>query len=579
MYSFKMKEDIFTGTAVIFLDQQPLHAQSTLNECQTNNFFLWYQKMPHLLDIELNDQYILEAECGEVEFMLLKYAFQQKSLCCKLRHIPIKNPYTVAQRMSWLDELTKDNDSSHIPKFSLMASKNSEKTAKDIYNSLSIEYRKFCEYNKKCVVNIFINDTDCDPLYTPSSSQNDDITIHISKSNADTKLYDNNGHHADINKAKVNKLIEKWIDCMIFYPYFHAIMKKLSKSMVSNDFLTNAKIRMLTSLHPIVNIKSKDRIEYGTSEPFEVQEFPESSLTMSVSDKNILKINNGMFSGARTGTAEVYISGEDKNIICKKKIEVYFVQRVTSINLKLNSKGGIVIENENFSVTADLQPLTAVNRSSAVWSFSPSDMLKDNGSGHFTALKNGICTISVTAGNITKSINIDIKPKVKDLALPSFINVKLKKTYPLNIKLRPDNSAYRYIDCVTGQSSIAVWNDITKEIETVSEGSTSLIVSIYDADQNIILQKSIHVEVLPEKTIITPSTLPTLLIILCICSILIRNTPIFNLFIISNFCMAIADIIWSMILIKIKGKTKTHIAELIIGIIGLIIAVILLLIR
>lgn len=579
MYSFKMKEDIFTGTAIILLDQQPLHVQSTLNECQTNNFFLWYHKLPHLLDIELNDQYILEAECGEVEFMLLQYAFQQKSLCCKLKHIPVKNPYTVAQRMSWLDELTKDNNSSHIPKFSLMASKNSQKTAKDIYNSLSIEYRKFCEYNKKCVVNIFINDTDCDPLYTPSSSQNDDITIHISKSNADIKLYDNNGHHADTNKSKVNKLIEKWIDCMIFYPYFHAIMKNLSKSMISSDFLTNAKIRMLTSLHPIVNIKSKDRIEYGTSEPFEVQEFPESSLIMSVSDKNILSISNGMFSGTKTGTAEVYVSDKDKHILCKKKIEVYFVQRVTSINLTLNSKGGIVVENENFSVTADLQPLTAINRSSAVWSFSPSDMLKDNGSGHFTALKKGICTISVTAGNITKSINIDIKPTVKDLDLPSCINVKLKKKYPLNIGLRPNNSICRYIDCVTGQSSIAVWNNITKEIETVSEGSTSLIVSIYDANQNIILQKSIRIQVLPEKTIITPSTIPTLLIIVCICSILVCHTPIFNLFIISDFCMAAADIVWSTILISTKGKTKTHIAELIIGIICLIIAGILLLIR
>ena len=236
MHTFKLKEDIFTQTAQILLDGLKLHPQSQLSICNTNNFFSWYMKISDMLDAEANDDYILEAECGEVEFKILDCILKKSKLCNSVRHIPSRNPYDIEKRFTWLNEAFPDKHFKIQSRFSIKPGIGSERDAQDAFRSLDKFCSDICEYDKECDVNIWIVNETSGSMDTSVNIKKDDIIVYLSPLNKDIEfIYQNDILSAKTNKTDIKRFIKEWINIMICYPYLH-FYRYLSSALPYTDY-------------------------------------------------------------------------------------------------------------------------------------------------------------------------------------------------------------------------------------------------------------------------------------------------------------------------------------------------------
>ena len=88
---FDMKINPYMGNAEIQLDGQQVSSQSQLRSCSTDNFFNWYRKLPGLLYAEVNDNYELRVECIEIQFLILRSIFVDKTQCKNIIFKPFRS--------------------------------------------------------------------------------------------------------------------------------------------------------------------------------------------------------------------------------------------------------------------------------------------------------------------------------------------------------------------------------------------------------------------------------------------------------------------------------------------------------
>ena len=563
MHTFKLKEDIFTQTAQIFLDGMKLHPQSQLSICNTNNFFSWYTKISDMLDAEANDNYILEAECGEVEFKILECILKKSKLCNSVRHIPSWNPYDIEKRFTWLDEVFPDKHLKIQNHFSIKPGINSANDAQDVFQSLDKFCSDICEYDKECDVNIWIVNETSGSLDTSANIKKDDIVVYLSPLNKGIEfVYQNNTLFAKTNKTNINHFIKEWISIMICYPYLLFYKKKLINSIPHSDFDKYARVEMLTRTDPVVELSADSRIECNTYSNFKISKFPSVNLNMQISDKNILNIEQGKFKGGKPGSVIINITDQQGKSLLQKNITVYFVTRVTKITLNLQSLSGIVICDESFCIKADFFPSNAVNKSKAVWSVSPADALKNCGSGTFIAAKKGKCIVTLTVEGVSQSIAVNILEKPSDVSLPSDIKLKMNSRYKVQADLVPAGSKSRNIQYHIQDINIASWDNVSHEIIGNSEGTTSMIVNVMDLSGHSIIQKSIPVEILPEKAVITPPTIPTLVIVTVICALILSHSYVYHYVLQAGIIFSFVDFVINIIRAFRKKFVKIHIVEI-----------------
>ncbi len=558
-HEFFIQINPITGTAYYQLNQQPLSSKSQLRQCATEHFFHWYQKLPELLYSEINDDYAVKVECLPLEYFLLSAVFHKIPECYGLSFISIKEPYPIEQRYTWLKEVssTLSFNPSKIPNFSLLEDEISSTPSAfltTIYQTLPTLWKNQCIFTSS-QVNIWV-------LHQTSGITVDEVLTLSSVTPHDLILYETSATPSiELKKIPVlylprqelTEFLIQWINIMVFAPYLVSCQSQLEKLNKSADFFTNAKIQMLTQREPVVQLKIPSRIERQTFVSLDLEEFPLSNLSLKVSDPSVVTQRGNKLYALKDGNIIIDIISSSGVTLQSKKLQVFSVNRVTSITLS-SPNGNHILAGDTFSVHASYTPANAVNLSKAIWTASPDGILRHNGNGQFTALKAGICDVRLTVEQVSQELALQVLSLPTDLKLPA--EVKLKCNHPpviFHASFVPSSSACKDILISMQDTSVAQWEPVNKCIIPIKEGTTKLEISVLDTNDHVILKKECPVIVLPEQDIITPSITLSLSLACVLLACLTYPTLFYFIALFFSFFLALSNFC-------INGKqiTKQH---------------------
>lgn len=576
-HQFNVKIDPILGTGHILLNQQALFSQSQLQICTTQNFFDWYLDLPDLMFAEVNDNYYVCVECLDIQFDLLRTVFSSVAECHSLTHIPLTLNFSVEQRFVWLNEIALKTGFSlpEVPKFSVQTQYSANGNNRTSLPPLPAFYEKYHSASH-CQVNIWIVTSNGAVPIPPDQLTDNDLILGEGGATGVKLPLSTPIIYQD--RRKWTSTIATWIDQMVLLPYLQYCQEALRKRNKSTSFELDSRVHMLTRDEPFVQLIIPSRIETGSTCKIELKEFPSSNLSLHISDPSLVVQKNDQLFAQKPGHAKISVTSNSGNVLQEKILEIYFVNRVTSISLA-SGKGSTILLGDNFTITADCRPQGAENLSKAVWSVSPTNALKNIGGGQFTALASGKCTVTLTIEKVSTSIPLIIAPLSTDIRLPPEIRFKVNAApQRVTAVLLPNGSACKEIRCTVPDGNIAQWNPNTKSIVPISEGTTRLEATAIGPTGNVLFSKSCPVIILPEKDIITPPALLTLAICCAILALLTGGTMFFPIaltgcILLFGSCAIVNGIPW----LKHQG-TKSNKIQTSIAIAGTIISIILLII-
>lgn len=313
---------------------------------------------------------------------------------------------------------------------------------------------------------------------------------------------------------------------MILLPYLMHCQELLLRRLGKAPFDVESRVQMLSRDEPYVVLHIPSRLECGTAAPLRLEEFPLSSLSLKISNPQVLRQQNDQLLAGKAGTATVSILSERGSILCQESMDVYFVKRVTSITLNA-ANNGTFLQGDTFRINSVCLPQGSANLSSAVWTASPAGALRNHGDGRFTALMPGKCTVCLTIGKVSQTLGLNIMPLATDLQLPGEIRFKVNApAQKVTAALLPHNTGCKEIRCRTIDGSVAQWNPNTKSIVPIAEGTTRLEATVIGPAGNVLFQKQCPVVILPEKDIVTPPTFLTLAICCAIIAALVIQSSV-----------------------------------------------------
>lgn len=568
---FDMKINPYMGNAEIQLDGQQVSSQSQLRSCSTDNFFNWYRKLPGLLYAEVNDNYELRVECIEIQFLILRYIFVDKTQCKNIIFKPFRSQYGIGKRIGWMCDAANEVGIKlpKIPKYSIKSTGETKSIVTRIITEIKPDY---CKHYMPIdgVINICISSINTYKQCLNEISSTDDLVIVIDELNNEVKVQVENCIVLFVSEKKIPNIVEQWVNLMILSPYLAYGYDCLIHSNKAKSFECEAKTKMLIRELPIIKSKMPDRVECGNLINIDIQEFPQSALTLRISDNSVLKQKGSQLKAEMPGAARVDIVSEQGIVLLSQSITVFSVNRVTDIDLSLPSGPNVLI-GDTFNVVSQWKPFNAVNLNKAVWSSFPTGILRNVAGGKFEALAPGKCTVTLTIEKVKKSISLRVVPLPNDIKMVTDIKAKLNKsTAKFSASLLPIGSGCKTMDVRIIDSNIATWNQNTKEVLPVAEGITELVVSVFDAKGQVVIRKKCKVEILPEKDIITPSTIPTLMIVCMVVAILVFNSEIFIWCIWGGLGLSIVEVVLNAMSYIRKKPTKRNLYELIFGAVGII---------
>ncbi len=572
IHQFSLKIDPIHGTGEILLNKQPVFPQSQLQICTTQHFLEWYSLLPDLMFAEVNDSYSVSAECPDICSELLRTVFSSAAECLSFTHTPCKSAYSAEKRLTWLKEAAAQTKTQlpELPKFSIHFLYDSGPEESTLLGSLSPFYRNL-HTTDRSDVNIWVVGHN-----TPSIAFSQPLT-----ENDLILCCDTNPHPPADSKKPVlfwkqsmyRDAVEAWIDQIILFPYLLYCQEILRSKPNNTAFSVESRIQMLSRNEPYIHLKLPSRIESGTSCPIELHEFPQSNLSLRITDPKLVTQTSNMLLAGRPGRTKIAVISETGNVLQENDIEVYFVNRVTSISLS-SASGNTFLPGEHFTISANYHPKNAENLSQAVWSISPANALRNIGGGQFAALSAGKCTVTLTIGKVSQSFSLTVVPLASDIRLPKEIRIK-ENAAPLRISasLLPAGSACKTIQCSVADRSIARWDPTTRSVLPVGEGNTWLTVQAVDSGGNVLFRKQCPITILPAKDVITPPTLLTLAVCCTVLALFTAATSFFPYSMMGCIAFFLISTIVNLIPWINQRATKSNILQASISAAGFLLAV------
>lgn len=536
-YTFDIKMNPTARNASVKLNNQPVSSQSQLWKCENEPLFNWVRQLPAMLFAELNNAYDLRFSGSDLECKIIAGIFEKETYCESVSCSINTGRYSLDTRVGWASQASAELGLSLPGKgiIGVNASVGCRTCLGDAMKKMQgIKSTLFISGGQTVYVTDDANEATTaaltyDTVYLCGSGQ-----LRFDNSEDKCLLY--RGRSEDLAL-----FLSQLADLYVLKPFIEKCYQLLSQASANASFITKAKVEMLRSDIPHARlILSARQVEVGDTVRFSVEKFPDEKLNLRIHEPNILQnVGNNQFRAVGTGTAHLGIEyGSDR--IWNGTINVYKVNRVTSI--QLTPPGGTILENTDFQVGYAFNPTNAQNLSKAVWSVSPAGSLRDLGRGRFTALRKGVCTITLSVESVSKSIQISVLETAKDIQAPNEVFVKLNHGgVPVSVSALPPGSTYGSLVIDSVEPSVARWDNNRREVFAVSEGNTELDIRAVNYDGSYLATKRVTVHVLPEKDIVTMPFLPTVIAALILVAILCIQTP---LVLLATTMAVIMSIVW-----------------------------------
>ncbi len=503
---FDIHIDRYWNTATVMLDHVLVPQYSPLARCATAPVETWIQDLPTMLFREVNSDYTLRIFCHPYLRYFLKSLFEKEPMCKDVQTYSEQQTFSTASRLSWAKEAASELKyimpkrapivitaeytlQANIHSLSQLAAMDTSlfsfTSGKSGTVHLIQSIKELCNFSHATLREIAYCITD------------DEINVNMQQ-----RMPVVFGRIEDFPQ-----FLKDYYDYSFDRPYLLSAHSELLARCSNNliPFSTRAKIDMIMKDTPSVQLTVPGRVELGNIVNYKIESFPNANLQIESVTPGIVSSKGGKIVASTVGKTMLQVYGGRHELVAEREIEVFAVNRVTSIRLSTVTNETTFLQGCTIIINASFTPANAENLHLAKWSVSNPKVLSLVGSGVFDAVGFGSCRITLSVERASAYIDISVLQQATDIHLPVVINLKVNATpFKLTGQLLPAGAACKDIVCRVIDPSIAGWNSGSKSVSPVSEGTTKLEVTLTNAQNRVVQRKFCVVNVLPSKTVVTP---------------------------------------------------------------------------
>ena len=199
----------------------------------------------------------------------------------------------------------------------------------------------------------------------------------------------------------------------------------------------------------------------------------EKTISWTSSNTTVVKVEGGIVTAVKEGTASISASCGDKSAVCVVTVKK---QVISVTGIALDHSSITLTEGQQFTLTATIQPADATDKTVA-WTSSNSGVATVDQNGRVTAVAEGSATITAQAGNYSATCTVTVKKDV--VAVTSItlnitsLSLEVGRTATIVATVKPDNATDKTVTWTSSNSGVATV-DQNGRVTAVAEGSATI---------------------------------------------------------------------------------------------------------
>ena len=418
--------DLNTGS----LDGKPLSPYSELNNYMKEPFLSWASKLLDTAEREINDDYDLEVIAGTFEKMFLE-GMQNDFDSCKVYRTgnfavdtPISDRFDMVRKLALKYDVSYTLDKFKIPVYTEL--------------QLSVDASMIISAPvEKAMLLVSSGQKIMDQL---KSAPQGAIAIVISDKKRVSFIGDQK-YIWEIGESDLYEVFNSIIDRFVKIPVIVEIAHRLKNVEETMDSKERRNLALATEIDPFLVVSELPEIETGNSETLDVSMYPEGTklprLRLVVQNANIASADGLAITGLIPGSTFVDIYRDEENIpFVRKKLIVYQDNCVKQIKLSLTKSQMGIGGKQKLNVA--MIPEDAQDVNLVKCSVDRPDIIKVNGDGEITALKDGTATITASTRKASAQITVTVLPDIKNIVLSvKQSHLYVGQTQSVSVKIEP----------------------------------------------------------------------------------------------------------------------------------------------
>jgi hypothetical protein len=399
-----------------------------LSDYILDDILSWAQKLYEGMDGEINDEYDIEI-CGHrFHYLVVKSCQPTSSYCKDVRFKEIVSPISIKDKFDFACKMAKELGAHAAPYIDLNC------VSPEKYAKYGIESATFNKTQSKYFL--------CEDGDEISSVRNKYIVMLSDKMTC--------GNQGDsiiirIPKNELLTAIEYFSLYHIQLSYIKIIMDMLNDQKNSLTALQSAEAEAYLQEKTVIYVEDiPAAMEHGEAHNLIYHVFPlcfpVPKLSVEISDPGVARFENGKIYAQNKGQAEVIILDNDKREHYRKKISVSkhtYIENITIIapvtELQIN---------ETATFRCVFTPANADDVDEVKYKVSNENVIVISSREEIFAVGDGKATLTVTAKNISKSIEFQVIPKLRDIEIyPQSLDMRSSSTAELRFSTVPSNVA------------------------------------------------------------------------------------------------------------------------------------------
>jgi hypothetical protein len=412
---------------LIKINNEEISRYMELSDHIYDDICLLASKLYKGMDDEINDEYDIEI-CGHRFHYLVINSFKPSSSYCKdVRFKVISETIPVSEKYNFASKLLKKFDSNHIP------------SCIDLNCSMPGKYKKYNLRNvsfNKSKSKYFL----CDESDNVSPFQggfilklSDKVACEI-KSDSTIICITENELAATIEYLNIYDIQLKCIKKA--FDIFNDKKNDLTALEYAEfDAYLNEKIVIYVEDVPSV-------MEQGDKHKLNYYVFPSSfhkpRLTVQINDSEIARFEGGIIYAQKKGKFELKLIDDKGYEHYHKNISITKHRYIEKINIIAPVTDLKIKEVTTFKCV--FQPVDAEDIEDVKYTVSDENVIIISGKNEIYAIGDGKALLTVSSKNISKSIEFDVSPGVKDLIIsPQSLMMRLDSRAVISCFIEPDN--------------------------------------------------------------------------------------------------------------------------------------------
>jgi uncharacterized protein (TIGR02145 family) len=241
--------------------------------------------------------------------------------------------------------------------------------------------------------------------------------------------------------------------------------------------------------------------------------FPDSAtnkiVTWTSSDTTVAKVNEGIVTTLKVGTANIIVTTQDGNKTATCALTVV-AAAIPVTHVTLNTAIDTLVVGNTLNLTATVFPEDATNKA-VTWSSSNTDVATVNATGRVSAVSAGAATITVTTQDGDKTATCEVAVIVIPVESVTLNHTEFTMgrhgSLPLTATVLPNNATNKAVTWSSSEPSVATVA-ADGRVTAVAEGEAIITVTTQDGDKTATCTITVIVPLINLSLNLTSAFLP-----------------------------------------------------------------------